>query len=176
MTAGINHYLRYVGIAISLFLVAISFVIVDGSATIGIIAIGMYLGFFSLGMGPGAWLIPSEVFSTTIRAKAMSMATFLNRVTATIVTSSFLSVADVLTWPVFFSLLGFVSLIILGFYHVFLPETKGRSLEDMSVFFAELTGDRAVIEAEKRLHGDSAVSSSPSNQSGLMAPSSGTLA
>jgi hypothetical protein len=26
------------------------------------------------GMGPGAWLIPSEVFSTLIRAKAMSVA------------------------------------------------------------------------------------------------------
>ena len=104
-------------------------------------------------MGPGAWLIPSEVFSTTIRAKAMSLATFANRATATIVTSTFLTVADTISFEGYFSMLGVVCLLVLLFFYLYLPETKGRSLEDMSVYFAEITGDTAILEAEKRLHG-----------------------
>jgi Sugar (and other) transporter len=42
-----------------------------------IVGLSLYLSFFSIRMGPGAWLIPSEIFATGIRAKAMSMATFL---------------------------------------------------------------------------------------------------
>ena len=40
---------------------------------------------------------------------------------------------------------------------MFLPETKGRSLEEMSVYFAEITGDDTVLEAEaeiRRRQGD----------------------
>ena len=33
-----------------------------------------------------------------------------------------------------------------------LPETKGRALEDMSQYFAEITGDRSMIEAEESLY------------------------
>ena len=39
----------------------------------------------------------------------------------------------------------------LGFFWVYLPETKGRSLEDMSLYFAQVTGDRTVLEAEQEL-------------------------
>lgn len=138
--------------AISLFLISSTFVVDVGSQSIGMIALAGYLGFFSLGMGPGAWLIPSEVFSTTIRAKAMSMATFLNRVTATVVTSTFLTVTKTITMAGTFFMLGVVCLVVCGFFYVYLPETKGRSLEDMSVYFAEITGDTAIIEAERRLN------------------------
>ena len=44
------------------------------SKGLAVFVFALYLAFFSLGMGPGAWLIPSEVFSTMIRAKAMSAA------------------------------------------------------------------------------------------------------
>lgn len=32
-----------------------------------------------------------------------------------------------------------------------LPETKGRSLEDMTIYFAEITCDSSILEAEKRI-------------------------
>jgi hypothetical protein len=99
-------------------------------------------------MGPGAWLIPSEVFSTKIRAKAMSLATFSNRVTATLMSSTFLSTANAMSWAGFFSLLAFIVLLVALFFYIYLPETNGHSLEDMTLFFAEITGDRAVLEGE----------------------------
>ena len=36
--------------------------------------------------------------------------------------------------------------------YVYLPETKGRSLEDMSQYFGEITGDRSIFEAEEMLY------------------------
>lgn len=35
---------------------------------------------------------------------------------------------------------------------MYLPETKGRALEDMSQYFAEITGDRSILEAEESLY------------------------
>jgi len=153
-----------IGMSVACFMIAITFVMEDGTL-LGIVALALYLSFFSLGMGPGAWLIPAEVFSTTIRAKAMSMATFLNRITATIVTSTFLTVAESISWAGYFSILGIICLLVLLYLFIYLPETKGRSLEDMSLYFAEVTGDNAILEAEKRLH---------AGTGGPMSPSSGT--
>ena len=121
------------------------------NSAVGIVGLALYLSFFSVGIGPGGWLIPAEVFSTVIRAKAMSLATFLNRATGTLVTSTFLSLADFLSWSGFFLLLGFINLCILAFFYFYLPETNGYSLEDMSMYFAEITGDNSILEAERKL-------------------------
>jgi len=115
---------------------------------------GFYLAFFSVGMGPGAWLIPSEIFATSIRAKAMSLAALLNRTMATTVSSTFLSTADSMGWTEYFLLLAGVNLLFAVFLHLFLPETKGRSLEDMSLYFAEITNDKSILDAEASLRKD----------------------
>ena len=121
------------------------------SPILTVTGLGLYLAFFSFGMGPIAWLIPSEVFATCIRAKAMSLASSMNRVVATIVSSSFLTVQDTLSWAGFFLLLAVACTVVLVFLYFFLPETKGRSLEDMSLFFAEITGDFSILDAERKL-------------------------
>lgn len=142
------------GMCAALIMLSINFFGGAQSAGLSIFGLAMYLAFFSLGMGPGAWLVPSEVFSTVIRAKAMSMATFFNRATATLTASTFLSTANAMSWSGYFFLLALVCLLVLVFIYLYLPETKGRSLEDMSVYFAEITGDRSVLDAEARITRD----------------------
>lgn len=144
-------FISLLGMSISLAILSISFFFPGNSAVYTIIALALYLGFFSVGMGPGAWLIPSEVFSTSIRAKAMSVSTFLNRLAATLVTSSFLGIAELITWGGFFALLSSICLLVIVFFYFYLPETKGKSLEEMSVFFAQITGDNSILEVEQRL-------------------------
>jgi MFS family permease len=141
-----------IGMAISLLLISMGFVGNAHSAGFAVTGLALYLAFFSVGMGPGAWLIPSEVFSTLIRAKAMSVATFMNRITATLMAATFLSVANAMSWAGFFIMMSIVCLIILAWMYMYLPETKGRPLEDMSRYFAEITGDRSLFEAEELLH------------------------
>merc|ERR1719253_2456412 len=82
----------------------------------------------------------------------MSVATFMNRVTATIMSSTFLTVANAMSWSGFFIMMSIVCLVILVWVYVYLPETKGRALEDMSQYFAEITGDRSILEAEERMY------------------------
>jgi hypothetical protein len=74
--------------------------------------------------------LPSEVFANCICGKAMSITAFFNRVAATIMTLTFLLTADAIGWP------GFLLL---------------RSIEDMSRYFAEITNDTSVLEAEARI-------------------------
>jgi sugar porter (SP) family MFS transporter len=140
------------GMAVSFFIVAMSFVGAVASEVAAIVGLALYLAFFSIGMGPATWTVSSEVFTTSIRAKAMSLSTFSNRATATIFASSFLSVANAMTWSGFFIVMTVVCLIILVWMYIYLPETKGRALEEMAQYFAEITGDQSILEAEETLN------------------------
>ena len=65
--------------------------------------------------------------------------------------STFLSTKEAIGWAAFFFLLAIVCVLVLGFLYTYLPETKGRSLEDMSVYFAEVTNDDTVLRVEAEM-------------------------
>jgi len=167
-----------IGMAVSFVIVALGFIGGEetqaASETAAIVGLALYLAFFSIGMGPATWTICSEVFTTTIRAKAMSLATFSNRFIATIFASSFLSVANAMTWIGFFFMMAVVCLIICIWVYVYLPETKGKHLEKMAQYFAELTGDRSVMEAEEVIHRRGSVTAD--NQDNGTQQQTGTMA
>ena len=151
---------RRVGLSISLIGMACSLVLVGASfsfqgsswATVAVLfGICGYLSFFSVGIGPGAWLIPSEVFPNLIRGKAMSVATAASRIVATVMATTFLTIADGVGWGAMFCSLAGICLLICAYFLAFLPETKGRSLEEMSLYFAEVTGDHSLLHAEAEL-------------------------
>eukprot|EP00523_Entomoneis_sp_CCMP467_P008329 CAMPEP_0168727240 /NCGR_PEP_ID=MMETSP0724-20121128/5077_1 /TAXON_ID=265536 /ORGANISM="Amphiprora sp., Strain CCMP467" /LENGTH=570 /DNA_ID=CAMNT_0008774069 /DNA_START=65 /DNA_END=1777 /DNA_ORIENTATION=+ len=147
-------FMSLLGLAASLVVVSAT---IDGDSPLAkmvlIGSLATYLAFFSSGLGPGNWVVISEVFALSIRAKAMSIAILPNRITATIMASSFLSVAKALTWPGFFMLLCGICLGSCLFLYVYLPETAGKSLEEMAAYFAEITGDRSILDVEEKLHG-----------------------
>lgn len=62
-----------------------------------LMVVGMcaYVAFFSLGVGPLTWVGTTEVFSTRIRAKAMSLATSTNRLIGGVVASTTLPLVEV---------------------------------------------------------------------------------
>ena len=146
-------FLSLIGCAGSLVLVSIMFAANDSkiSKVMTVVGLALYLAFFSSGLGPGNWVVVSEIFANSVRAKAMSVAVLPNRITATLMASTFLSVAHALTWPGFFLLLAGICLASAAFLFVYLPETKGRSLEAMAVYFAEITGDRSILDVEQKL-------------------------
>lgn len=114
-------------------------------------ALAVYLAFFSIGLGPGNWVVVSEIFAPSIRAKAMMLAVLPNRMTATLMASTFLSVAQAITWPGFFLLLAGICMASMVFLFCYLPETKGKSLEDMVGYFAHITNDTSILELEAEL-------------------------
>mmetsp|Transcript_25578 Transcript_25578/g.38196 ORF Transcript_25578/g.38196 Transcript_25578/m.38196 type:complete len:137 (+) Transcript_25578:47-457(+) len=114
-------------------------------------SLGLYLIMFTIGMGPGSWLIPSEVFSTNIRAKAMSVATVTNRLVATIVSSTTLTAKNTIGFGTYFLILAGCCFLVLLFYIHVVPETKGKHLEEMTHYFAEITNDQSILELESRV-------------------------
>lgn len=152
-------FLSLSGMAVSLIVVSVTFVNTSTSMkAVTVVALAMYLAFFSLGLGPGNWVVVSEIFAPSIRAKAMMLAVLPNRMTATFMSSTFLSVAQAITWPGFFLLLAGICLASTLFLYIFLPETKGKTLEDMVRYFAEVTGDCSILDLEEELRNGKQVS------------------
>ncbi len=140
-------FISIAGVVVSLLILAIDFHLSSGAtSSMAIVGIFLYMVSFASGLGPVAWLVPSEVFTTPIRAKGTSVTTFFNRAVSAIMDFSFLPLHNAITWSGVFLILMFLSIVIAVLIHVFVPETTGRSLEDMAVYFASLTGDRSVLD------------------------------
>ncbi|KAL5015124.1 hypothetical protein ScPMuIL_009394 [Solemya velum] len=96
----------------------------------------LYLIFFAPGMGPMPWTINSEIYPLWARSTGNAAATFCNWLFNLAVSMSFISLTEVLTRYGTFWLyagLAFLGVITLSFL---LPETKGKSLEEVEGLFA----------------------------------------
>jgi MFS family permease len=90
-----------------------------------------YVAFFSVGMGPGVWVIISELFPTRVRGRAMAIATVFLWAACLLVTLSFLSLMNALTASGTFWLYALLCTFTFLFIWRSLPETKGKTLEEI---------------------------------------------
>ncbi|KAJ7563690.1 hypothetical protein O6H91_03G121500 [Diphasiastrum complanatum] len=91
----------------------------------------VFVAAFSMGFGPICGLISSEIFPLRLRAQGMSLAVALNRLMSGIMATSFLTLSTILTLQGSFLLFAAMSALSMLFVYLFIPETKGRSLEDI---------------------------------------------
>ncbi|CAI9299535.1 unnamed protein product [Lactuca saligna] len=93
------------------------------------------VAFFSVGIGPICGVLTSEIFPLRLRAQAFSLGAVGNRVCSGIVAMSFLSVSHAISmWGTFF-IFTMVSALSVVFVYKFVPETKGKSLEQIESLF-----------------------------------------
>lgn len=90
-----------------------------------------YVASFAIGIGTGTWVLMSEICPTRIRGRAMSIATVFLWCGTLLVTLTFLSLVRVLTAPGAFLLYALICIAALLFVRLTVPETKGRSLEEI---------------------------------------------
>jgi len=105
------------------------------SEIITIIALLCYIAFFAISIGPIAWLIPSEIFPLSIRSTAIGAVTFINWACNYVVSLTFLSMIGTFgTGPTFWL---YMTITLLGLWFVWkkVPETKGKSLEQIQHFW-----------------------------------------
>ncbi|GER57158.1 polyol transporter [Striga asiatica] len=93
------------------------------------------VAFFSMGMGPIAWVYSSEIFPLKLRAQGCGVGVALNRATSGILLMSFISLYKGITIGGTFFLFSGIAAITWLFFFTLLPETRGRTLEDMEVLF-----------------------------------------
>jgi MFS family permease len=101
------------------------------------VAVGLFLfmGFFAVGPGVCVWLALSELMPTRIRSNGMSIALVLNLLASTTLAGIFLPFVSKHGYSsMFFVYAGFtvVYFIVAAF---FLPETKGKTLEEIEAHF-----------------------------------------
>jgi sugar porter (SP) family MFS transporter len=92
---------------------------------------------FSIGLGPLAPTYSAEILPLQLRAQGMSLGIAANRVTCSIISMTFISLANSITMAGCFFLYASTAVAAGVFVYVRLPETKGRSLEDIGVLFAK---------------------------------------
>ncbi|GLB10242.1 hypothetical protein AtubIFM57258_006644 [Aspergillus tubingensis] len=114
----------------------------------GIAFIYIYDINFSYSFAPIGWVLPSEIFNLSIRSKAISIttsATWMCNFIIGLVTPDML---DSITWGTYIFFAAFC-LLAFGFTFFFIPETRGKTLEDMDLIF----GDTAAHEEKQRIVG-----------------------
>ena len=122
------------GMALSLFVLGLAFSLAQLSGSLGWIAVAslmVYVGSFAVGLGPVFWLILSEIYPLGIRGRAMSVGTIANWGANLIVALSFLTLTHVLGKAPTFWLYGVVSIGAWLFAFFLVPETRGKTLEQI---------------------------------------------
>jgi sugar porter (SP) family MFS transporter len=95
----------------------------------------LYVACFAVGLGPGVWIVVSEIFPTRIRGRAMSIATVCLWLACLLITSTFLSLVNALTISGAFLVYALLSFATFAFVWIYTPETKGRTLEEIERFW-----------------------------------------
>ena len=110
---------------------------VPGSMHGWLVAGGLYLfmAFYSLGPGVCVWLALSELMPTRIRSNGMSVALVLNQSVSTVLAGVFLPVVSKYGYSTMFFLFGGFTVLYLLTVTFFLPETKGKTLEEIERYF-----------------------------------------
>lgn len=107
----------------------------DSLEPLAISAMIIYISGFSIGWGALPWLMTSEMIPTRVKGPGVGIVTCISWVFTVIVLVSFESYEDVAKpWGVFLTF-GIFSLISLFFIAIFLPETKGKTLEEIERHF-----------------------------------------
>ncbi|WP_326445331.1 MFS transporter [Edaphobacter sp.] len=101
------------------------------------IAIGLYffVAFFAFGPSVCVWLALSELMPTRIRSNGMSIALVINQLVSTILAAIFLPFVSKYGYSSMFFVFAAFTVIYFCTAVFFLPETKGKTLEEIEQFF-----------------------------------------
>lgn len=102
-----------------------------------VVAVCSAASFFSIGLGPITWVYSSEIFPMRLRAQGSSLAIGVNRLVSGLVAMTFLSISREITFGGMFFVLAGIMVVGTVFFYFYLPETKGKSLEEIEALFED---------------------------------------
>ncbi|XP_014857071.1 PREDICTED: solute carrier family 2, facilitated glucose transporter member 1-like [Poecilia mexicana] len=139
------HLIGLMGMAVSAVFLTVAMALLDQlrwMSYISIVAIFSFVAFFEIGPGPIPWFIVAELFSQGPRPAAIAVAGFCNWSANFIVGMSFQYVEQLLGPYVFI----IFTVLLLGFFvftYFKVPETKGRTFDEIAAGFRHSSGQGA---------------------------------
>ncbi len=103
---------------------------------VALVSMIVYTASFMMSWGPICWVLISEIFPNTIRGKAVAIAVAAQWIFNYIVSSTFPPMYD-FSPMLAYGLYGVICVISAIFVWKWVPETKGKSLEDMTKLWRE---------------------------------------
>jgi len=107
----------------------------SGNGWLVAITLFVFMAFYAVGPGVCVWLALSELMPTRIRSNGMSIALVLNQAVSTTIAAIFLPTVGKYGYSTMF--FGFAACTVIYFVTAtwFLPETKGKTLEEIEAHF-----------------------------------------
>ncbi len=102
-----------------------------------LVAISLYtfMAFYAIGPGVCVWLALSELMPTRIRSNGMSIALVINQIVSTTLAAIFLPIVSNYGYSTIFFVFAGFTLVYFVTAMFFLPETKGKTLEEIEEHF-----------------------------------------
>ncbi|XP_029005901.1 solute carrier family 2, facilitated glucose transporter member 10 isoform X2 [Betta splendens] len=86
---------------------------------------------YAIGLGPMTWLLLSEIFPAAVRGRAFAFTSCFNWTANLLVTFTFLNMIEWIGLSGVFILYGMTAVVAVLFFYFMLPETKGKSLQEI---------------------------------------------
>ena len=108
------------------------------------LCLALFISFFSIGPGVVVWLTLSELMPTRIRSTGMGIALLLNQGVSTLIAAVFLPIVGNYGYYAMFCFWAACTVVYFITATFFLPETKGKSLEEIEAYFEHGDPSRVV--------------------------------
>jgi major inositol transporter-like SP family MFS transporter len=145
----------FIGVALAHLVLALTFQLPESTARSYIILAAMllFVAFVQGFIGTLVWLLLSEIFPMTIRGFAMGIAVFILWTTNTIISFVFPILVAALGPTLTFGLFALINVCSIVFVAKFVPETRGRTLEELEDDFREHDAAHFTHAAPVGVHG-----------------------
>lgn len=117
----------------SLTIIAVAFFMEYFTGYVVLISILLFIASFAASLGPVSWVLLSEIFPNAIRSKAMSISVLSLWLSNLFIAFTFPILRDRLGGGSAFLIFAISSLILLVFIMKYVPETKGKTLEELEL-------------------------------------------
>jgi hypothetical protein len=111
----------------------------------------IYVVFYSMGWGPLPWVYVSDIFNTRTRHYGLAVASASQWLWNFVVSHQTLLIEQELKFKFFF-MFATVNIGAMAVFSLVIPETKGRSLEEMDIIFGSVSSEKRAADVAKFEH------------------------
>jgi sugar porter (SP) family MFS transporter len=134
------------GMVVALVLLGLAFEVGSGGeglASLAVIALMVYVAAFAISLGPIFWILNSEIYPLNARGRAAGLGTMANWASNFAISLTFLPLLNWLGSAPTFWLYAAVGLFTVFFCLRFVPETKGKQLEEIEAIWEARVAEKS---------------------------------